>query len=577
MSLALCVARQIRDAIMENMPSVPNQMTPASSAPILGKGVHKKSGQPSADDMGVPAYGAFSPDLFQQLLQSSLQDRDHGEQCDSSQSIHDRVEDVDNGKVEPSQIGGEKSALAPAGISSHTGSDACPNPGQDVRSPSVSGTAVDAASEHPSSLSSHKTAETSRLSGSRGEMKNGSRDAGLDDVQNTAGDVHGHDAGVGEKTDRRADGLSVRSSLEESADVYAGSSQHPESGRKKETHEHTDDASARSLLKNGPEGRLRRAANGDKVSSPLSNPAVPDAVAAPMSMRSEEGEREFSAVHGQSISAKAHLHPRSDRRPAAGHAGGADEKEGSQGTAVAGATAGDAEAVLAADVGDFAGLAHNLERIHHRTVNKYAEGDSPFAPLEEAPGEHVRQVARQAKSASLPSDLAIPAMDGAQTLITSSEGEGIVAPGRQSILAQVIENARTMMHQGGGRVLISLSPPSLGALDIDVRVTKGGIELYMVANSSDVQQTLCSHIEQLRSALGDQGLNMDRFQVVVGDRSDSQPGHDPRQKGMGDGQWEAGDGRGFLLRGDGETRDDEVRKATVTRPYPSVGAINLFI
>ena len=86
-------------------------------------------------------------------------------------------------------------------------------------------------------------------------------------------------------------------------------------------------------------------------------------------------------------------------------------------------------------------------------------------------------------------------------------------------MTQVIEAAQPLMQHGGGRILISLNPPSLGALDIDVRVKRDSVELFVIANNQDVQQTLCSHVEQLRKALVDQGLNMDRFQVVVGDRS----------------------------------------------------------
>jgi len=103
-------------------------------------------------------------------------------------------------------------------------------------------------------------------------------------------------------------------------------------------------------------------------------------------------------------------------------------------------------------------------------------------------------------------------------------------------------------------VLISLNPPSLGALEIDVRVKNETVELFVIANNQDVQQTLCSHVEQLRKALIDQGLNMDRFQVVVGDRSGGQQGGGPRQEGMPGWQRESHNDRGgYRPEGDEET------------------------
>ena len=144
-------------------------------------------------------------------------------------------------------------------------------------------------------------------------------------------------------------------------------------------------------------------------------------------------------------------------------------------------------------------------------------------------------------------------------------------------MTQVIEAAQPLMQHGGGRVLISLNPPSLGALDIDVRVKHDNVELFVIANNQDVQQTLCSHVEQLRKALVDQGLNMDRFQVVVGDRSGGQQGRDPRQEGMSGWQGESRGDRGYHPEADGENASDGMRKAVRSDAYPSVGGINVFI
>jgi flagellar hook-length control protein FliK len=181
------------------------------------------------------------------------------------------------------------------------------------------------------------------------------------------------------------------------------------------------------------------------------------------------------------------------------------------------------------------------------------------------------------KAAPLPSPFAVSAVDTTPIARGSDTGGGISSAGRTAVITQVIEAAQPLMQRGGGRILISLNPPSLGELEIDVRVKRDSVELFVVANNQDVQQTLCSHVEQLRKALTDQGLNMDRFQVVVGDRSDGQQGRDSRQEGMSGWQWESRSDRGYPPETDGLDASDGIRTAVRSDAYPSAGGINVFI
>ena len=197
-------------------------------------------------------------------------------------------------------------------------------------------------------------------------------------------------------------------------------------------------------------------------------------------------------------------------------------------------------------------------------------------PLRTGPAERVHLPVTGEKAAPLPG--AFAAAVGETIAPGSDTGDEILAAGRPTVLmTQVIEAAQPLMQRGGGRILISLNPPSLGALEIDVRVKRDNVELFVIANNQDVQQTLCSHVEQLRKALVDQGLNMDRFQVVVGDRSADQQGRDPRQEGMTGGHGEARSEGGYRPERDGDTTIDEMGKAVRSDSYPSAGGINLFI
>ncbi|MHB8770894.1 MAG: flagellar hook-length control protein FliK [Syntrophales bacterium] len=152
------------------------------------------------------------------------------------------------------------------------------------------------------------------------------------------------------------------------------------------------------------------------------------------------------------------------------------------------------------------------------------------------------------------------------------------AAGETPMVRQVVEASQPLLQQGGGRIVISLTPPNLGSLDIDVRVKRDTVELFVVANNQDVQQTLCSHIDQLRKALVDQGLNMERFQVVVGDRSGSQQGRDPRQEGMAGWQGEARGDRGYQREAEDKQASDDALAVRRSDPYQSaLGGINVFI
>jgi hypothetical protein len=223
-------------------------------------------------------------------------------------------------------------------------------------------------------------------------------------------------------------------------------------------------------------------------------------------------------------------------------------------------------------------------RIVHSGESRQVDGGNSGAfsvaplPFKTSTGERIHQPMAVGKLSHLAGTFTAVAADATTPLPASDIGEGIFSAGRQNVLlAQVIETAQPLMQHGGGRVVISLNPPSLGALDIDVRVKRDSVELFVVANNRDVQQTLCSHIEQLRKALVDQGLNMDRFQVVVGDRSDGQHGRDPRQEGMSGWQGESKGDRGYHSETDGGNASEEMGWAVRSDTYPSVGGINVFI
>ena len=325
-------------------------------------------------------------------------------------------------------------------------------------------------------------------------------------------------------------------------------------------------------------GKRTQAVPREKTSLLAAAATVPAVDAALISVGSDDEKGILSAGLTHNASERILNHARSGRRHTAEYSAVPAEKGGPSKNVTIAEMEGNVKAVHADDVDAVARGVHGAETIHNGENKGWPDGSPLLSLLKENLDEHLRRAAVGEKTSRLFTASAIPAVDAASISGGSDNGEGILSPGRQALLmAEVIDTARPLMQQGGGRVRISLSPPSLGALEIDVRVKKEGVELFVVANNSDVQQTLCSNVDQLRKALVEQGLNMDRFQVVVGDRSDGQQGRDPRQEGMSSGHREAWSEKGYLAGLDGDTVNDEMGNSALSGSYPSIGGINLFI
>jgi flagellar hook-length control protein FliK len=97
------------------------------------------------------------------------------------------------------------------------------------------------------------------------------------------------------------------------------------------------------------------------------------------------------------------------------------------------------------------------------------------------------------------------------------ENAGPLRP--QVIIPQVVEGASNLLRSGSGRVTITLHPPQLGTIDMDIQVRDNKVSLLMLADNHEVKQVLESSLTQLRNALSDQGLQVDRVDVLVQDRS----------------------------------------------------------
>jgi hypothetical protein len=97
------------------------------------------------------------------------------------------------------------------------------------------------------------------------------------------------------------------------------------------------------------------------------------------------------------------------------------------------------------------------------------------------------------------------------------ESAGPLRP--QVIIPQIVEGASNVLRGGSGRVVITLHPPQLGTLDMDIQVRNNKVSMLMLADNHEVKQVLESGLTQLKNALSDQGFQIDRLDVLVQDRS----------------------------------------------------------
>ena len=128
------------------------------------------------------------------------------------------------------------------------------------------------------------------------------------------------------------------------------------------------------------------------------------------------------------------------------------------------------------------------------------------------------------------------------------------------VLQQVIENAGAALRQGSGRVVITLHPPRLGSLDMDLVVRDNRVKMVMLADSREVKEILESKMAELKTSLQEQGFRIDRLEVAVQDQSEKGDSGFWREFRLAE-QESASSGAGR-----GGEREDAGRE--VTRPSP---------
>jgi len=164
-------------------------------------------------------------------------------------------------------------------------------------------------------------------------------------------------------------------------------------------------------------------------------------------------------------------------------------------------------------------------------------------------------------------------VDGIWNDARTGTNDRIASVSFQEVAGQIIDGASNMLMKGSSRIVITLEPPNLGTLNMDVRVQHDMVRMLLIADNHEVKQVLHANLDQLKTALQGQGLNVDRFDVLVQDRSYS--GNQGFQPGGGT-LFDSGRGRRDDMKDDSllpqmlPSGGNEVNE-------PSLGIISLFV
>jgi flagellar hook-length control protein FliK len=92
----------------------------------------------------------------------------------------------------------------------------------------------------------------------------------------------------------------------------------------------------------------------------------------------------------------------------------------------------------------------------------------------------------------------------------------------QNVVDQIREGISLSANKDGGQVRLNLKPESMGQLDMRIAVRNESVQIIMTVENEKVHQAMNAHIDDLKTALQNQGLKVDKIEVAL----QYQPGHE---------------------------------------------------
>ncbi|MFA5182591.1 MAG: flagellar hook-length control protein FliK [Syntrophales bacterium] len=85
----------------------------------------------------------------------------------------------------------------------------------------------------------------------------------------------------------------------------------------------------------------------------------------------------------------------------------------------------------------------------------------------------------------------------------------------QNVVDQIREGFSLVANKEGGQVRLNLKPESMGQLDMRIAVRNDSVQIMMTVENEKVHQAMNAHIEDLKTALQNQGLKIDKIEVTL--------------------------------------------------------------
>ena len=85
----------------------------------------------------------------------------------------------------------------------------------------------------------------------------------------------------------------------------------------------------------------------------------------------------------------------------------------------------------------------------------------------------------------------------------------------QSVLDQVQESFTLAQNKDNGQVRLTLKPEIMGHLDMQITVRNETVQIMMTVENEKVHQAINAHIDDLKTALQNQGLKIDKIEVAL--------------------------------------------------------------
>jgi flagellar hook-length control protein FliK len=98
---------------------------------------------------------------------------------------------------------------------------------------------------------------------------------------------------------------------------------------------------------------------------------------------------------------------------------------------------------------------------------------------------------------------------------------------QMAVMDQIVDKADLRSIRGRSEIQIRLKPEFLGNVQMTVSTDKEQLAVRILTDQPVVKNVIESHLHQLKSELQNQGLSVDKFDIMVNPDADQQPNRDP--------------------------------------------------